>query len=358
MEKKSIYINKLENANHTANKNKTSRKYLKGIIFARAICCIGIIFYHYFGKSNGEFKLLFKTANSTFGFIFVTSFFCISGTVLYYNYPKITSLRTFYFKRWKSIFPPYYICYLFKLKNILPIHKLDFKYNWPRFFFTLIGMDTYLHYKYKTFALIGEWFLGPIIIIYILYPLLSWMMNINILIINFITSVGYILMYRTNYFIIMKDVNIITCVTSFYFGMLAIKFENIFFKNKITFIVSFIIYTYLYLYKLRELILIRQIQGFTLFILLVQIGEYIMASRIKGIFIIISTLSYNIFLIHHGMIHYILGIYNPMKWYWHIFLFGITLILTMFYSKILLIIVNAMIQSHMFKKIEGLFIKT
>lgn len=71
------------------------------------------IILSFFGKLNGNFKLLCQTTNATFGFILVASFFCISGTVLYYNYPKINSLKAFYFKRWKSIFPSFYIGFMY-----------------------------------------------------------------------------------------------------------------------------------------------------------------------------------------------------------------------------------------------------
>ena len=81
---------------------------ISGIIFTRACCSIGIVIFHYFCHSNGSFKFLYKTANTNFGYMFVTTFFCISGVVLYYNYPIITSKKSFYFKRWKSIFPSYY----------------------------------------------------------------------------------------------------------------------------------------------------------------------------------------------------------------------------------------------------------
>lgn len=349
----------ISNYNIVENKQKNlnSKKQLKGIIFTRASCSFGIIFFHYFSKSNGNFKLFFLTANGTFGFIFVTSFFCISGTVLYYNYRKITSLKKFYFKRWKSIFPSFYITFFYYyLKNILLTHEVFFKGHWSRIFFSLIGMDFYLSYKFNTYNIVGEWFLGAIIIIYILYPLLLWMMNLNILLINFIEFIGYLLMYKTNYFIILKDCNIITCVYSFYFGMIAIKFQRLFFENKNTFIISFIIFVLLYFYKLPNFILIWQIQGFSLYIILVQIGQYIMLSRFKIIFKQISILSYNIFLLHHTMIYNILEVYNPTEWYLHIALLGITILLTMICSKILLIIVNVIYQSNIFKKLESLFL--
>lgn len=75
------------------------KEKILGIEFVRAVCAIGIIIYHYFCHSVGDFKFLFKTANSDWGSMFVTAFFVISGAVLYYNYPKVESLRVFYYKR-------------------------------------------------------------------------------------------------------------------------------------------------------------------------------------------------------------------------------------------------------------------
>ena len=96
-----------------------SKKKFLGIIFTRAFCSIGIIIFHYFCHSKGTFKLFYNTANSCWGYLFVISFYSISGTVLYYNYFKIISLETFYYKRWKSIFPSYYLCFIyFFIKNV------------------------------------------------------------------------------------------------------------------------------------------------------------------------------------------------------------------------------------------------
>lgn len=185
-----------------------SRKSLLGIIFARSFCSIGIVIFHYFCHSKGTFKLFYLTANSSWGYLFVISFYSISGTVLYYNYSKIPSMKTFYFKRWKSIFPSYYICFIFFfIQNVFKFHKLFYNGHWSRLIFTVFGMDGYLRYRFKTYGLVGEWFLGSIIILYILYPLLSWIMNKNILIIHFIVLTFYPLMYLTNFFIISSARN-------------------------------------------------------------------------------------------------------------------------------------------------------
>lgn len=122
--------------------------------------------------------------------MFVTSFFSISGAVLFYNYSKVKSLKIFYFKRWKSIFPSFYICYIyFFLKNVFKYQTLFYNGHWSRLLLSVIGLDGYLGQIFKTYHLNGEWFLGAIIIIYIIYPLLSWLMNKNIFIKNYLLIV-------------------------------------------------------------------------------------------------------------------------------------------------------------------------
>ena len=350
-----------KNITKITKKVNNSKTLLIGIIFARAFCSIGIIIYHYFCHSKGKFKFLFTTANSNFGFMFVTSFYSISGNVLYYNYPKVNSLKTFYYKRWNSIFPSYYICFIFFfIQKVFKYHKFFYNGHWTRLIFTIFGMDGFLQFRYgfKTYYLVGEWFLGSIIILYILYPIFSLLMNKNILIVHFIACAFYPIIFLKNATIFLKKTNIIVSIYSFYFGMLSSKLHILFFKNKIILIISTVIFIFLCLIKISDLILIFQIQGFSIFLLLVRIGELLMLTRFKIIFIEISTLSYNIFLFQHIIILDILHVNNPKEWYKHLLLLSITIILTILCSKVLFIVVNNVKKSFFFKKIELLFIKT
>jgi len=233
-----IFLKTNEITQYTDSKDKTilSKKRLEGISFARACCCLGIVIFHYFCHSRGNFKLLFKTANSSFGFIFVTAFFNISGACLYYNYPIVKSKIIFYFKRWKSIFLPYYFCYLyFYIELTIRFHGLLFKKNLSKIYFTILGLDGYLLYKIKTCYLIGEWFLGAIIIIYFIYPFIAFIYSKNYYISFLMICILNISMYYKQFFIIGRNRNIITCITSFYFGMTTIKFKKYFFANNNTF---------------------------------------------------------------------------------------------------------------------------
>lgn len=311
------------------NQLSNNKKKLQGIIFTRACCSLGILLFHY--SCHSKFKILLRTVNASFGFIFVTSFFCISGSVLYYNYPKINSIKTFYFKRWKSIFPSYYICFAyFFMKNVFKYHKLFYKGHWYKLLLTILGLDGYFSYKINNYYLVGEWFLGAIIIIYALY--------------------------KTNIFIIYKSTNLTTCFSSFYFGTRVIKYKKYFFENNVCLLISILLYFFLSIVKLKSFIFFFQLQGFSLFIILVKIGNVLMTTRFKKVFIELDNLSYIIYLYHHQIINNILSLNNPTNSFTHIILILITLLLTIICSKIHLLVVNSIFKSFIFKKIESFFI--
>ena len=209
-----------------------NKEKIKNIIFLRACCCMGIVIYHYFCHSKVDLRFLYATSNGDFAFMFVTCFFCISGFVLYYNYPKTISIKKFYYKRWKSILIPYYISFIyFFFIESLRRKKLLYNRNRKMFIFNILGLDGYLNYRFKTFYLVGEWFLGAIIIIYIMFPIILIIINkSNIIINNILFCSLYFLMYKKrNYFIIIPQRNIITCIFSFYFGMESFKYKHFFF---------------------------------------------------------------------------------------------------------------------------------
>ena len=285
--------------------------------------------------------------------MFVTIFFNISGTVHYYNYNKIKSIKRFYYKKWKSILFPYYICNIyFYIAISLIKRKLCYSGPWNKLLFNLMGLDGYLlySYNYNVFNLvgIGEWFLGAIIIIYFLYPLLVILMNTNIFIINYIICINYYLMYKTNiYDRVIYEHNIFTCIKSFYFGMIAIKFRKYFFENKFIFIASFLLLIFFFLFEIsKTFFLISQIHGFCLYIFLIYTGEYIMSKKFSRIFQTISRLSYSIFLCHHCIIRDILKIFNPINLIFHLILLSITIIIIVICSQILSGIVDYIFKTR------------
>ena len=332
--------------------NKIKRIY--EIDFARACSCIGIIIFHYFSHAiKPQIKFLYISANSGYGFMYVTVFFSISGIVLFNKYSKKFSLIQFYFRRWKSIFPPFYISYFFFfVKTILYYKnkKFIFKCHPLNFIFTVLGIDGYFSYKFCVFYMIGEWFLGAIIMIYILYPILISKFNNFYIFISI--SFGYILIIFTKFFNIFFQRNLIVCITSFYFGIISLKYKKYFFENIYIGISSCILLELLCFIKLFKNIIIFQIQGFSLFIVLIQVGKYIMNTKIKSFFIIISNHSFIIFLVHHQIIKEVQAVIPNEKWMTIIIAITLITLLSLIYSKVISLVLNSIFHTYLFKKIE------
>ncbi len=104
----------------------------------------------------------------------VSLFFIISGAALIYVYREECKLKEFYTKRFFSLYPmfwaAYFIAFLYffyKLKHM--VHMDIPKAN---FLLTILGMDGYLSELVPSYYLLGEWFLGYIILMYLCFPLL------------------------------------------------------------------------------------------------------------------------------------------------------------------------------------------
>lgn len=132
------------------------------------------------------------------GNIGVGLFFIISGAGLQYSHKQISMNKSailhFYFKRAKSLYPMFWIAWAiatiisFIHYKAMPMAKLR------HMIVSLCGLDGYAMImlgKYYEFYQVGEWFLGCIIIIYLLYPFISYFANKHPLITAFCVMGGY-----------------------------------------------------------------------------------------------------------------------------------------------------------------------
>ena len=254
------------------NQISVKKEKLNGIVFARALCAIGIIVFHFFCHSNGTVKILTDTANCCWGSLFVTVFFVISGCVLSYNYISGYSLKKYYYKRLKGIYPIYYIVWFLFYVEISIVQK-NFMWTKPVYLYkTLIGFDAY---SQPSFGCVGEWFLAVIITMYLFFPLMNYLINkkyckwivpVVILLLNLIRV-------KCN---IRNEFNSMSVSTiSFYFGMIVARHRKFFFNNWILGIVSLVLFivlccvkvSFVYNYSFEYILYV--IQGILLFIVLV-----------------------------------------------------------------------------------------
>lgn len=178
----------------------------------RVLSMFTIVFYHmlitlyiYGIRQLDSISFFFENKNMHIAKIGVCLFFMLSGCGLMLgskNADKPFSIKDFYIKRFKKILIPFYIVYVCYFIFLLCIGEISMYNTFGSkelkpysFIFTLLGMDAYLeNFKVPTCSLgIGEWFLGCLILIYILYPLLRAAMLKNKYITIIVSTIYYVL---------------------------------------------------------------------------------------------------------------------------------------------------------------------
>lgn len=277
------------------------------IEFIRVISMIIIVTYHFFVHFAENNIKGIDITNGTWGVIGVTLFFMISGASLMYNYKEKLEIKTYAKKRFLGIYPMFWIAYsllfiylFYECKSIIdgqPAYKLIISF---------LGMDGYLSPYISTIYLIGEWFLGCIVIIYILFPILRILVNKNPKTTLIFATILYILM-----FIFYKngkmpiDKTLIVSIYSVLIGMYIIKVKEFkLWQAIIALIIT--ISTYIVCssnnFVVNIQVFIAKLTAFGMFVVLAYIGQKISNITIQKIFSIISKYSYAIFLVHHYLI--------------------------------------------------------
>lgn len=294
------------------------KEYIPSFDFIRVVSTVGIVLFHFSTHTKcGEIAKYGKG----WGQVFVTVFFILSGACLIYQTDAIDSLpalKRFYFARCKSLFPPFYIAFLFFfLERVVTAGTIYYSHN---FFLTMLGMDGYFLYLAPNYYILGEWFLGAIILIYLLYPVLLKGMKktgIGVLVLFFVL---YILELNASVFKMDPFRNIISCLLSFCIGMVFMKnYERILsvFKKPLPKVMLYVLLFSLFLYLsffryLSEWSGDAHLYGTVLFFVLFIIGKHAMKNAVVNkVTKHIAEISFSIYLVHHVTITRFLENNNP-----------------------------------------------
>ncbi len=295
------------------------KERIQSLDFIRAICALLIVFYHYVV----QLSYVPNWDHDTFQYISPNGLWCqpvvfafcmLSGFSLFYNYGEVhtSNLRTFFYKRWRSIYPVFYICYFwFWINEVFEQHTVFYRDGLgprSRYLFTLLGLDGYLSQLERfspTYYIVGDWFVGAIVIMYIAYPLLAWAMKRIPWIATVLLTVLFI-WNLTHTFTSLDDyVHPITCIYEFWIGMLMSRYYPQIKKIKFLGIFSAILFFVFLLepapdsYKL----VMQTIAGVMLFLTLDWVAPYLMRFKVVNkIILFFSGISFEMFLIHHTMI--------------------------------------------------------
>lgn len=293
---------------------KSRLEYLN---FARAGLTLLVVLYHSSGYLlNGSGSNLFShIASSALGMVAVAAFFTLSGLAIKYNNSDL-DIRSFYKKRFLSIFPSFWfvwgIAYLIKV-----IKCQSFFYNGRKLSILLsfCGLDGYLGGAY---CQAGEWFLGAVILLYMLYPLLLWLFKYAKTVSCWVLAIVY-------YFVISRDCfgvsgfrNILTCLLSFWIGMLLADIIEKISDNWLLCVV--LISTMWHIATANSPFTAYTgcvVWGASLLVVLCIAGRAIQMSAIHGAFSFLSGISFQIFLVHHiilGKMADLMGAWLELWW--------------------------------------------
>lgn len=293
----------------------SSNKRDYNIDLIRILATIGIVCYHYSVYSNHPFR------NDILAPIWNTSFFMFSGYLIYSKYSHFTTIndiKAFYISRFKRIFPIFYLIWMYFYLETVSTTKSFFYLGKPlNLIFTLFGLDGYLSQRFSTYYQIGEWFLGAMIICYILYPFVLYLYKQNKSI--FFLSL-LVMFYVYNSFSIPRVSivfpSVFECVFQFVLGMLFFDYKNeLVNKNMIVIEVIAILLSFFF-NPIKSFLMASRLYGFVWFAILYYLGSVLTRYEATHQSLQkLSNLSFIVLLIQHKVVLKMVNMRNPMKLY-------------------------------------------
>ncbi len=299
----------------------------KGYLDLLRIIAIFMVFHFHFIIVLEKQGLLYGFANGDWGCVGTSLFFLISGNCLARNYGNDLNVKKFYIKRWLSIFPAFYLCYvlvLFGHTVLLQNHVLAGLAPW-RMIFTVLGIDNYLNFVgIPNGALVGEWYTAIILCIYLLFPLLQFLYKKSKLVGSILVCALYVMNLIFTWGPVPDDAHLITGVSMFWLGMMLYHFEDKL-ERMPWFVFAGILLsagTLFFATLPGPQLLRKNIMALFIFLLFMRLGNLFgKHGEIKPIRFL-SKIEYGIYLGHHTVLYVIKSIYthilgeiNPILYY-------------------------------------------
>lgn len=346
-----------------------TKNRIENFDFIRSVCAFIIVIYHFAGSCNGtpkyaEFPFFYTYANGIWGEnTIVNIFFMISGASLFYNHPNLGrhDLKKYYFNRFKGIFPMFYILWLFLyFLEVTTLQRHFYNGNPLSILLSLFGMDGYLAYRFpKNYYFIGEWFLGALIFLYLLYPVMIWCMKHCRAVTTLLLGGGtFSLLWIQPLFLIQKERNLIVCLFAFWLGMLFVEYRSQLTNRYVMIGASAVSLVMLFIKLPLDPFVCAQITSICLFLVFYKAADYLMRPRKLNQFIrYTSKISYAIFLLQHVVIYKVLYsfiVYHLTLGQEVLILLGIFVVIYIF-AAALCLLNKAVLNSKGFLKVQGYF---
>lgn len=160
---------------------KTPAHYRPGLDVIRLAALLPVLCYHFcIEAARAGFAVpdcLIGRAMADWVEVGLAWFFLLSGAALCLQWRGRFRWRPYLVGRAAAMYPPFWLGFavLFLYGEVLHGNNAQIP-RW-RVIFSVLGLDGYLVPLFPNFYKIGEWFLGVILLLYLLFPLLLWGME-------------------------------------------------------------------------------------------------------------------------------------------------------------------------------------
>lgn len=275
----------------------------------RALATFLIVLTHFNNPflSDGRYLLTNQPFGLYVGDLGVSLFLIISGAALAYTYERPIDLRSFYWKRFKGIYPMFWIAwllgtiYFFIVQSGVPLNAAPAR----SMIWTVLGIDGWIGmFGVQTAYLLGEWFLGFIILFYLVFPVLLLLVE------RFpkSTAAGLIMVFAVTW-VIMRDIfptipgSIILTMRlpELAFGMYLVRYIKRVSPYAVVGAAVVLALNGFFPTLLPKDVATAAV-GIAAFLILVVLARYIAIGPVRVLIEWVAKYSYAIFLVHHVVI--------------------------------------------------------
>lgn len=289
--------------------------------FIRVIATFLVILYHFLSAVEtygllhnpdafcvGDISLLHLGGiNITLGNYAVSLFLIVTGAGLMSAYPEAFDVKDFYKRRARTIYPVYYLSFIVAfLFNIVLKHGMEHGAPVWSFLLTVFGVDGWLREVIPNYALVGDEFIGCILGIYILFPLLHKAVNKNPHITVAVYTLSFLILEYLYPFAFTKRNDVLLRAFEVLLGMYFVKLNR-----KVTwkgFGVSIFLLGIILAVRMPWIsaYVLTPVAGIGLFIVLLYLSGLFEGAKIKKAVFTVNGYLFPVFLLHHFIINAIL----------------------------------------------------
>lgn len=276
----------------------------------RALATALIVLTHFNNPflTDGRYLLTNQPFGIYVGAVGVSLFLIVSGASLAVTYRGDFSLRTFYWKRFKGIYPMFWIAwtlgtlYFFIDMNGSPLNAAPAR----SIIWTVLGIDGLVaNFGVRTAYLLGEWFLGFIILFYVIFPVLLRLIE------RFpkATAAGILALYAASLWLLREGQTVFPPSVVLTVRLPELAF-GIYFARYIKRVPALVVAPAAAVLVVTGLLptqipedVATTVVGISCFLILVAVARWVEIGPVREAVALVSKYSYPVFLVHHVIIY-------------------------------------------------------